>query len=242
VPYFRAKVARRSNPAPVCALLCALAASCASPSPPRAPAPVLARPSNDGSAGAPLPLEEGPWGTFRSRRFELALRLPDGARWKIDDHRTAWLKAEHAPTQSALWLRSWPVTATVTRQGCYAQSREWLPALPDLDGARFIDDRVRPLFASLDTRTSVFVEPVVAAPEGAAGTRGYVVAAGAGPHRCVVLVFVTRASGAGAEDEVGTRLALVSERLLPTVQLDQSFAPSREPVRPSLPRAPGAAR
>ena len=110
--------------------------------------------------------------------------------------------------------------------------------MPQIEGAALIDDRVRPLFAGLDTRVAVGVEAAV----GAAGTEGFVTAAGAAAHRCVVVAFRTRADGAGAEDMVAARLVLVSERLLPSVQLDQSFAPSREPAMPSLRGAPAAGR
>jgi hypothetical protein len=197
-------------------------------------------PSDPGGAEqARTSFERARWGTFRSRRFELSLGLPDGARWKIDDHRANWLTAEHPPSRSSLWLRTWPEDGVATRKLCYARAREWLSSLPDLDGAPLIEDRVRPLFAGLDTRVAVGVE----APEaGATGAVGFVVAAGAGVHRCVVVAFRTRAEGAGGEDEVAARLLLVSERLLPAVQLDQSLAPSRELPTPSLRGVPGTAR
>lgn len=213
-----------------------LAASCSPTRPPPAQHAVAPSPAPSAASAS---FEDRPWGTFRSKRFELALRLPDGARWKIDDHRTPWLRAEHPPTQSALWLRAWSEEVTATRQGCYARARDWLPRLPVLENANLIDDRVRPLFASLDTRVAVGVEP---AASGGLRTQGFVVAAGAAVRRCFVVVFVTHADGAGADDAVGERLALVSERLLDRVQLDQSLAPSREPVTPSLRGAAGAAR
>lgn len=128
-----------------------------------------------------------------------------------------------------------------TRQGCYARARDWLPQLPVLESASLIDDRVRPLFAAVDTRVAVGVDPVSGAAT-ALRTQGFVVAAGAAARRCLVVAFVTHAEGVGADDAVGGRLALVSERLLERVQLDQSFAPSREPVTPSFRGVPGAVR
>ncbi|HMI84826.1 MAG TPA: hypothetical protein VK550_12085, partial [Polyangiaceae bacterium] len=47
------------------------------------------------------------WATFHSKRFELSLRLPDGPAWKIDDHRSPWLRATHDGTSSKVLLRSW---------------------------------------------------------------------------------------------------------------------------------------
>ena len=111
-----------------------------------------------------------------------------------------------------------------------------MPTLPDVDGVPLIEDRTRALFAVIDTRVAVAVQPA------GGGTEGFVVAAGAQVHRCVLLVFTTRAEGAGADDEVASRLVLVSERLLPQVHLNQSLAPSREPAIPALPTPAGAAR
>jgi len=199
--------------------------------------PRVTSPVNEATAGGTL--ENSAWGTFHSKRFEASLRLPDGGRWRIDDHRSAWLKADHAPSMSSLWLRSWTEDASATRKLCYARAREWLPSLPEVDAQPLIDDRVRPLFAALDTRVAV---GVASATTTVGDTEGFVVASGASAHRCVVVAFLTRARGTGAEDEVAARLVLVSERLLPKVQLDQSLAPSREPAIPSLRGAPGATR
>ena len=46
------------------------------------------------------------WATFHSKRFELSLRLPDGPAWRIDDHRSPWLRATHEGTRSKIVLRS----------------------------------------------------------------------------------------------------------------------------------------
>lgn len=120
----------------------------------------------------------------------------------------------------------------MTRKGCYARAREWDPRLPDLDGAALIDDGLRPLLKNQDARVAV---GVVAAP--ALSTGGFVVAIAGAIRRCMVVVFQTEARGPAAQDEVADRLVLVSDRLLPSLALDQSFAPSREPV--TGPLAPG---
>jgi hypothetical protein len=178
------------------------------------------------------------WGTFHSKRFELTMGLPDGATWKIDDHRTAWLRAAHEPTHSSLLLRSWAEDSNVTRKGCYARAREWEPRLPDLDAERLIDDKTRALLGSRDARVAV---GVLVRPGPQPATGGFVVAIVGDVRRCAVVAYQTEASGQSAEDEVADRLAIVSDRLLPSMKPDQSFAPSREPAIPP-PGGPGGVR
>jgi hypothetical protein len=182
----------------------------------------------------PRPLEVEPpasfqgtrWGTFHSKRFELSLGLPDGSAWKIDDHRSAWLRATHGPTHSSLAVRSWTEDANVTKKACYARAREWDARLPDLDAGPLIDDKMRKLLGNRDARVAVGVlvregvEPI---------TGGFVVAIIGEVRRCALVVFQTEASGASAQDEVADRLATVSDRVLPSMKLDQSLTPSREP-------------
>jgi|SRR5579859_4829729 len=174
------------------------------------------------------------WGTFHSKRFELSMGLPDGNAWKIDDHRSAWLRATHEPTHSALLVRTWAEDSLVTRKACYARAREWEPRLPDLDAAPLIDDKMRLLLGSRDARVAVGVVVRAGQPP---STGGFVVGIVGDVRRCAVVVYETEASGESAEDEIADRLAIVSDRLLPSMKIDQSFAPSREPA--ILP--PGAA-
>jgi hypothetical protein len=61
-------------------------------------------------------------------------------------------------------------------------------------------------------------------------------------HRCVLVAFQTEASGAAAQDEVADRLAIVTDRLLPSMKLDPSFLPSREPVAPQARPGAGGSR
>ncbi len=72
------------------------------PTPAVAPAPAVSdAPIADASPG----WDAGKWGTFRSKRFGVALTLPDGAGWRIDDHHATWLVADHAATTSRMRLR-----------------------------------------------------------------------------------------------------------------------------------------
>jgi len=175
------------------------------------------------------------WATFHSKRFELSLRLPDGPAWRIDDHKSPWLRATHEGTRSKIALRSWREEENVTRGGCYARARAWDPSLPDLDASRLLDDGVRPLDAQ-----SARVIVGLAGPVDAPSIGGFVLAIVGDVRRCLLVAYETEAQGPAAEGQVADRLAIVADRLLPAIKLDQSFAPSREPAIGSRPGPGGA--
>jgi hypothetical protein len=179
------------------------------------------------------------WATFHSKRFELSLRLPDGKAWRIDDHRSPWLRATHDGTRSKIALRGWREEENVTRGGCYARARGWDPTLPDLDASRLLDDAVRPL----DAQSARVIVGLVGAAE-APSIAGFVLAIVGDVRRCLLVAYQTEAQGPAAEGDVADRLAIVADRLLPTIKLDQRFAPSREPAIPSRPGpgGPGGSR
>jgi len=205
-----------------------------------APQPVAAEPAAESAAlPASKSFDGTAWATFHSKRFELSLRLPDGPAWRIDDHRSPWLRATHEGTRSKIVLRSWREDENVTRGGCYARARGWDPSLPDLDASRLLDDAVRPLDAKSARVVVGLVGPAAEAP-GAAPVGGFVLAIVGDVRRCLLLAYETEASGSAAEGDVADRLAIVADRLLPTIKLDQSFAPSREPAIPSR-SGPGGA-
>jgi hypothetical protein len=176
------------------------------------------------------------WATFHSKRFELSLRFPDGPAWKIDDHRSPWLRATHEGTQSKILLRTWREDENVTRGGCYARARAWDPSLPDLDASRLLDDGVR----SLDSQNARVVVGLAGSAAAAPTIGGFVLAIIGDVRRCLLLAYQTEAQGPAAEGDIADRLAIVADRLLPTIKLDQSFAPSREPAIPSRPGPGGA--
>jgi hypothetical protein len=209
--------------------------ACGVAPPPAAPvAPAASEPASsktfDGAA----------WGTFHSKRFELSLRLPDGSAWRIDDHRSPWLRATHGGTRSKIALRSWREDENVTRGACYARARAWDPSLPDLDASRLLDDAVRPLDAQSARVIVGLAVPPQDAPADATSIGGFVLAIVGDVRRCLLLAYETEANGPAAEGDVADRLAIVANRLLPTIKLDQSFAPSRERAIPSRPGPGGA--
>jgi hypothetical protein len=180
------------------------------------------------------------WATFHSKRFELSLRLPDGPAWRIDDHRSPWLRATHEGTRSRIALRSWREEENVTRGACYARARAWDPSLPDLEASRVLDDTVRPLDAQSARVVVGLAGPPHAAPADATSIGGFVLAILGDVRRCLLVAYETEGNGPAAEGDVADRLAIVADRLLPTIKLDQSFAPSREPAIPSRPGPGGA--
>jgi hypothetical protein len=178
-----------------------------------------------------------PWATFHSKRFELSLRLPDGPAWRIDDHKSPWLRATHEKTRSKIVLRSWREDENVTRGGCYARARAWEPNLPDLDASRLVDDGVR----SLDSQSARVIVGLAGQAD-APSIGGFVLAIVGEVRRCLLIAYETEAQGPAAEGQVADRLAIVADRLLPAIKLDQSFAPSREPGTGSRPRGAGGSR
>jgi hypothetical protein len=207
------------------------AGACASASGPPAPA----APPSGPSASAPASFEGARWGTFHSKRFELSLALPDGSAWKIDDHRSPWLRATHDATSSSLVARVWNEDSNVTRTSCYARARGWDAMLPDLDTEALIDDGIRKVLGTEDARVAVGID---ARPRSSQGVLGFVVTIVGSVRRCMVFAFQTRAEGQAGGDEIASRLALITERFVPSLKLDQSFAPSRVPLT-GAPGAPG---
>lgn len=203
---------------------CGSAPQSAAPEAPAAPAP-----------SSPKTFDGVAWATFHSKRFELSLRLPDGPAWKIDDHRSPWLRATHEATRSKIALRRWRELENVTRGACYARARSWDPSLPDLETSRLLADAVRPI----DAQSARVVVGLAGTP-GSSAIGGFVLAIVGEVRRCLLVAYETEADGPAAEGDVADRLAIVADRLLSKIKLDQSFAPSREPATPSRPGPGGA--
>jgi hypothetical protein len=159
----------------------------------------------------------------------MSIQLPDGSAWKIDDHRSPWLRATHEATRSKLAVRSWHEDENVTRKACYARAREWDSSLPDLETSPLIEDGLRSLLNSKGARVAVGLAVQPAHP----ATSGFVVAIVGEVRRCTLVAYQTEAGGPSAENDVGERLAVVVDRLLPSMKMDHSFAPSRERTIPS---------
>ena len=150
-------------------------------------------------------------------------------RGRFDDDRSPWLRAAHEASASRIVLRAWSDGQLVTRKACYDRAREWQGDLPDVDREHLVADDLRKLLKGKDARVAVGVTDTGMTPK---STGGFVVAVVADVRRCVVFAFETQATGASAEDVVLDRLTLVTERLLPSLESDASFAPVRETASP----------
>lgn len=164
---------------------------------------------------AALPDQE--WGWVQTGRFGLAFPLPDREGWRIDDHRTRWLVAEHGPSRSVLRLRSWRASRLARREECALQLRLWRPDLFEVDPALLVDQRLVEVPAGFQSELSVGVQRL---PDGTS-YEGFALLIGAGPSRCVAVLFTTQVPGNGAEQALGERLALFVEGTLPRVQAVQ---------------------
>jgi hypothetical protein len=207
-----------------------VAAACGASAGPSGPPP-QAPPAS--SADPASGFEGTRWGRFHSVRFELSLEFPDGARWRIDDHKTPWLLASHEASRSELYLRAWSEERPVTRQACYEKARSWQPKLPDLEKLQVVEDQLRKLGTAaperrLDGVTQGMDARVVVgmAPAGGGAASGYVVAVSESIRKCRVVVYET---AGGLPEEMADKLAVVAHKMLDSLRLDASFAPAREP-------------
>jgi hypothetical protein len=186
------------------------------------PAP---RPPSPAAPGPPAPAgwEGGEWGRFRSLRFDVSITLPDGAAWRIDDRRTPWLVAEHAPTGSRLRVRAFRDDEPQNWRKCEARARELDPSLPSLE--RVVEERAEGLIAGWDARAWAVTRP---APDGA--VEGHYLMVAANIRKCLVAHYATRASGPRAGAVLGARLGDVAERVLGGMRVDDELGgPGRVP-------------
>lgn len=166
------------------------------------------------------------WGKYVSKRFDLIVALPDGAGWRIDDHRTSWLVATHAGSASVVRARLWREQELMTRDRCESRAREWTRDLPVLSDSQLVDRHTAAGVPSPGYDTEIVT--AVASRDNA--VQGFSMAFGASMKRCVALVFTTTATGPGASARVGDRLG-VAERILEAVSFRSDLEPvAREPL------------
>jgi hypothetical protein len=166
------------------------------------------------AATEPLRLEKMPWGTFRSKRFALAIGLPDGAAWRIDDHGAPWLRATHAPSDSTLLLRSW-IEARPSFERCHARGLSWNESVPALLGARIVEEKER--------RIAGAPGKVIVGMEGP--NDGFLVALAASARKCTLLVLRTHASD---PEQIADRLLLFAEKVVPSLEPTSTLTPTRQ--------------
>ncbi|MDC0740308.1 hypothetical protein [Polyangium mundeleinium] len=202
------------------ALICGCGGAPSSPptNPPR-PLP------STGSAAAPSPPPDAlaaasSFTTFTSARFDLALPLPDGASFRVDDRAERWLVARHDATSSVLLVRTWREDEVGNRARCEARARTWRD-LPSRDGARLVSASRLAVPPDHDTLAEVLLGP--RATNGGP-TDGYVLAFGGWAKRCFAYVFATRGA---SERVVMERLAVMVDGSLRRMHFQSELTPTR---------------
>ena len=197
----------------------ALSLSCAHPPP---PATVASPPPQE-------PIEH--LQRFHSKRFNFSLPLPEGARWRIDDHSHPELVA----TLPALPARIVAYVAIekelANRQLCEARARE-RGVLPAAE-LHTVEDTVTTMFDEFDTRVWVAIE----APGAPGGPmKGHVLAFGGFLRKCFFFHYETGVRSDAETGSLSQRLALARTRILGGMVVAPFPEPSRE--APALEPAP----
>ena len=182
-------------------------------------------------------LATGPLGIFRSKRFDLAIPIPDGRGFAIDDTRGNWLSARHEGSRSTILLRRWRVPELTSRDGCEAAARNGR-TLPTLDAAEVLEVRSLAVPPGHDTEASVALFRPRARPGESPPLFGMVLAFGSSARQCFAFAFVTEHAGPDAEAVVAARLARVVDQSLARIEAKSDLDPrlEREVPAPSRPR------
>lgn len=206
--------------------------ACAPAPTPAAPAPAPSASASGAPAGeARTGWDEQPWGRFRSRRFSLWLALPDGKAWRIDDHRTSWLVATHAPSSSSLGLRVFFEDEATNPARCEARARQHDGRLPAEGDGRVLERSSAEVLPGWDTRSFVLTT-LRSAPGAPLDLEGHRVVFAASIRKCMVIHYATRAVGPGAEAVLGARLAEAGDLLRKIEPWDGLQGPEQEPPSP----------
>jgi hypothetical protein len=202
----------------------AVEAGCSS-TPPR---PVEAPASRAAAIGFPDDL--APLPRYHSKRFAVSVPLPDGHRWRIDDHSHPELVATHESTRSRLVVAVFHADELVGRTQCEALSRA--RKLVPTGDLRTLEDEATVTQETFDTRVWVAIEPGIGPDRSLAG---YVLAFGGFLRKCFTFVFSTQVDNASDEPVLSSRLAFARSRILGGLELDAFGSVPRD-----LPVAPGA--
>ena len=173
-----------------------------------------------------LAFSDSEWGAIESRRFSVALSLPERSRWNVDDRTERWLVAVHPSTQSKLRVRTWLAPRLVRPAECAAEARLWSGDIPDL-AENAVERRELGAPPGFRTELTVGVRPARAGQ-----LEGYAVAFGATVGRCYGAIFSTMAGGEAKADVIGRRLAVVVDGVLARVEsiaIDQRAEPPERP-------------
>jgi hypothetical protein len=159
---------------------------------------------------------------YHSLRFGFSVPLPDGRAWKIDDHKTAALVAEHPPTSSTLSLQTWSEPEVMNRQKCEDRAKDL--GLVHLKDPKTLEDHTTVGPGAYDSRVWVALET-----GGERGTAlfGHVLLFGAFVRKCLFAHYVTFVRTPDDEPRLTSRLAVARIRILAGMEV----VPFDEPPR-----------
>jgi hypothetical protein len=182
------------------------------------------------AAPAPRPpqyaTDEGGYGKFHSKRFQLSVSLPDGKAWKIDDHSKPELFAVHASTSSRLIITTENQEDLMNRARCEKRARD-LGFVPS-STLTTVEDEVTVGPEAYDSRVWVALD----AGKPGGSVDGHVFLFGAFLRKCLFVHLSTTVPSAKDEDILSSRLAIGRARIIKGLVLD----PMRTTDDASVPR------
>ncbi len=171
---------------------------------------------------------------FHSTRFGVSVPLPDGPRWRIDDHKTPVMRATHEASppesgnsRSVVELAVWREEELVNRAKC--EKRAYEKGLAKEPAGEEISSELVGAPTGFDTGVWI------GADHDDKMVTGQLVAFGAFIHKCLYFRFETKAELKDAAI-VSDRLAFARLRIFGGLTLDTMDVPKEEMKRGASPR------
>lgn len=166
------------------------------------------------AAEEPEALPARDFGRVTAPNTPLSIAVPDVGGWQRGATLGEWLSLEHHASDSSLELRVWRGGRRAQLAPCAEQLALWRRHIAELaEDERVSSERVA-LPHGFDAQLSVFVRPV-----GTEAVEGHLIVVGARPSRCLAVVFRSVAAGPSASQQVAERLRLVTDAVLPSLEL-----------------------
>lgn len=178
-------------------------------------APQSSAPGSRAAVGPPEGLlRDAAWGKLRVASRALELELPELDDWSYDAGKS-WVRLEHAASSSRIELWVARAERLARPADCEGRARLSHPALFRPSPETTLEERTLDLSGGFRTALTVGIS----AESRESKVTGHAVAFGAAVSRCLAIHFVTTARGARAELDVAHRLALVTERTIPSIRI-----------------------
>ena len=176
--------------------------------------PTSALPPRAAARPAAFANDDGAWGRYHSKRFQVSISLPDGKSWRIDDHSQPMMRAIHEGTSSKVSIQIEQQDELMNRHKCEERARTvgWVASktMTTLDQEVIVGPE------AYDSKIWVALD--AAKPGGAVD--GHVYLFGAFLRRCLFVHLETRVPGATDEDILSDRLAVARARMFRGLAID----------------------